>query len=1025
MKKRILQVVLFCSFFFCTEIAFGLQSSSNPRPVQEHDAKIHYAEDGRVFLYKQSDYFLWISRAVSQPSLYTPVGEDNEPDSFSLQEGRVEIGIIQPDGTTETKVFYADGTAPQTFIRLENAPTYQVDDVTFFGKNLTASLSATDNLSGVFEIFVSRNGEEYRPTRDTLRGFDRDGLYALDFYAVDNVGNVSEIKRSEFTIDIESPSLSWDVNGPRNVNILAADATIELSAEDNLSGVSSIEYRLNDDPFIAYDTPIQVNDLDDGEHSLFAISTDNVDNQSSELRYDFFLDTTPPELSYNVSGPLYESGGISYISDVSRVELIAVDAFAGVSSLRYSINNRENQDYSRPFSPGREPGTYSITYQSEDMVGNTSGLSSVRFYLDTAPPETNYAFDGAYFRENEGYIITPETEVVLDPVDLESGIRKIEYRINDSEWMEYDEPLTFAEDGTYRISYRTTDNVGNAETDKLLTISIDSQRQISFDTSVVADREPQTQKYILQNDEIYGAQDLPFYIHISTSDSDTAQTFTLIADVDNAPNFPTQFDSPGTNQLSISVDGIRQSFKIITDQNPPATSREFTNAERFQSGEQLIYSNSVQFNLSAEDDISEVDKILYSEDGGAYQPYERPLSGFFTERQYLLSYYAIDKVGNEEDIHTHEFWVDATPPRTRHQLLNNFSGITLSPQTEIMLEASDNLAGVRNTYYAFNDEDPKLYTGTIRLSNEALIPNGMQTLQYYSVDNVGNTEQTNRFNFRFHISEPVINYSWLGNHYKTDDLYYVNADTRLSLNTETSIVDIESISYRIDGGTQQTFNEPFNFSRTGRQNIQYNARDVVGNVSESYTLEIIMDQQPPRTNSEIQGNRITEAGKPVLGSGALIFLSASDDQAGVQQIQYSVNNAANRTYSSPVEFNRSGDYTLRYFATDRVGNREDYHEIEFSVDISSPEINLEFTPANPTVTSDGVTIINSNTLITVKAVDAHTDVESVYYQIGDNEPSVYLSPLSEFQSGEEYSITFIARDLLGNEQTVLRRFRVD
>ena len=102
---------------------------------------------------------------------------------------------------------YLDNTAPELIAVINPKPT-QIDGNLYVDPNASFSIQATDNLSGVKEIYVSLNGSDFaRYELETQIPFRGD--HDLRVYAVDNLGNASEVAQLDFsnTLVLPAPEL--------------------------------------------------------------------------------------------------------------------------------------------------------------------------------------------------------------------------------------------------------------------------------------------------------------------------------------------------------------------------------------------------------------------------------------------------------------------------------------------------------------------------------------------------------------------------------------------------------------------------------------------------------------------------------------------------------------------------------------------------------------------------------------------------------------------------------------------------
>jgi hypothetical protein len=127
-------------------------------------------------------------------------------------------------------------------------------------------------------------------------------------------------------------------------------------------------------------------------------------------------------------------------------------------------------------------GTYTITFNPipgyDTPPGDTQTLVSggtVTFtglYNDTIPPTTTATLSGT--PGNNGWNISSVT-VILSAVDNNggSGVKKIEYSFDASNWNTYTAPFIIATEGTTTVYYLSTDYAGNVESAKNQTVKID------------------------------------------------------------------------------------------------------------------------------------------------------------------------------------------------------------------------------------------------------------------------------------------------------------------------------------------------------------------------------------------------------------------------------------------------------------------------------------------------------------------------------------------------------------------------
>lgn len=98
------------------------------------------------------------------------------------------------------------------------------------------------------------------------------------------------------------------------------------------------------------------------------------------------------------------------------------------------------------------------------------------------------------------------------------------------------------------------------------------------------------------------------------------------------------------------------------------------------------------------------------------------------------------------------------------------------------------------------------------------------------------------------------------------------------------------------------------------------------------------------------------------------LLSGQEAQtSGVLKIQYNLDNAGYQAYatSSPINVTVAGAHSLSFFATDKAGNNEAPQTINFNIDKTAPEFNIQFNPTLKDLQFLGTDNLSSSTNITI------------------------------------------------------------
>ncbi|HDN50259.1 MAG TPA: DUF11 domain-containing protein, partial [Thermoplasmatales archaeon] len=115
---------------------------------------------------------------------------------------------------------------------------------------------------------------------------------------------------------------------------------------------------------------------------------------------------------------------------------------------------------------GYGPGMHSIEYWAVDFMGNEERPHHHETYvLDAEGPTINISFNGIYELTVTGkYQITTLTTIGFTAEDDGVGVERIDYRLNDGDWMEYEGAFTLPEGfyHIYVIAHDWVHNVGEA-----------------------------------------------------------------------------------------------------------------------------------------------------------------------------------------------------------------------------------------------------------------------------------------------------------------------------------------------------------------------------------------------------------------------------------------------------------------------------------------------------------------------------------------------------------------------------------
>ncbi|KAF0143498.1 MAG: hypothetical protein FD156_2564 [Nitrospirae bacterium] len=693
-----------------------------------------------------------------------------------------------------------------------------------------------------------------------------EGAYELKIEALDKAGN----KLSDtyvFYIDKAKPISGISTGTPKfenNGSVFVTGSTMfTLAANDEgiiSSGVSKIEYRVNGGDWSAYGSPFNLSGIADGTVTVDHRASDIAGNIEDYHTLLLKADNTPPDTSLNIGMPNFTGAdGTIYIGQQSNISLSASDALSGVATTEYRIDGGAWISYG-PFTITAE-GSHTIEYRSADNVGNIETAKSITVIIDNTPPVTTIRVGDPKYAAVDGMLyITGNTLFTLSATDNLSDVAVTEYRIDGGAWITY-ALFNIPAEGAHIIESRSIDNVGNAETEVVLTVISDNTPP----ATAITVGHP---KYTTAG-TFYVSGNTTFTLTSSDNLSGVSKTEYRI-DGGQWLNYATfNLPSEGSHVIGFrSTDNLgntetERTIEVITDNTPPVSSVNIGVPQYSANGNTYIGGNT-EITITASDAGSGINKTEYSIDNSSFIAYVSPLNlAAYSEGNHTINYRSIDNLGTTEDAKTLIVIVDKTPPQTAISASDPLvEGIvnTISPRTRFTLSSSDNLSGVKEISCKIDSGAWQPYIANFSLSGLAA---GAHTITYKAMDNVLNEEIEKTITVRLIVidvqkglsSEPVVLAGvW------TDENGSDTAQKQADMNNLNSVLSSLGLSYYMAPGNEE-FVEAV---RSGR-----------------YNTYLLVDYKEPLLGKEIRES-------VYYGSG-LIFIKTSpqadpflDDVFGVK-----------------------------------------------------------------------------------------------------------------------------------------------
>jgi PKD repeat protein len=262
-------------------------------------------------------------------------------------------------------------------------------------------------------------------------------------------------------------------------------------------------------------------------------------------------------------------------------------------------------------------------------------------------------------------------------------------------------------------------------------------------------------------------------------------------------------------------------------------------------GEQIDgwYTDTVTIGIQGNDELSGVDKIMYQLDLGAWEEYTNPIT--IGEGSHYFNALIVDKAGNTNE-DSAQAKIDLSAPESTCILIGQGTDNRFYKDVEIRIVGSDQGSGVKETYYRMDNAPAGYNTYYQPITADTL---GKHTIEYYSIDNIGNQEpsKTTTFtisnvNFDLAITNPTNGLYIFGMRLLPIQKTILIGTAEIQANIQSFTpepANIDHVDFLLDGEVQQTLTQsPYNWNIeqkiTGTHTIQIKAYTPDG--------EIITDQ---------------------------------------------------------------------------------------------------------------------------------------------------------------------------------------
>lgn len=176
-----------------------------------------------------------------------------------------------------------------------------------------------------------------------------------------------------------------------------------------------------------------------------------------------------------------------------------------------------------------------------------------------------------------------------------------------------------------------------------------------------------------------------------------------------------------------------------------------------------------------------------------------------------------------------------------------------------------------------------------------------------------------------------------------------------------------------------------------------------------------IDNTPPSTTSFLDG---TQGDDGWFTTDVTVELIGSDETAGVAETLYSVDGAAEETYTDSFRVTGDAVHTVDFHSVDRADNVEDTRTIDVAIDTTDPSSTLDI--GEPSADRGRVVYVTSDTELTLSADDATSGVDHIEYRVNEGAYQVYDGPFTLSGEDGEQVLEWRAVDNAGNVEDANR-----
>jgi len=274
------------------------------------------------------------------------------------------------------------------------------------------SLSGSEPLSG-YEILAlewTHNGATFACSGAACEISLLEGGNDFNFWAVSSYGDTSNMGSASGSVDGGDPALSGSASGtPGDNGWYVSNVTVEASAGDGVSGLASLDVRIDGGGWSGYGGPVTIGD---GSYEIELRAVDVAGNSTSES-FNLDIDTQSPIVDLFASPSFCPGCG-----ETLDITVVVQDGGSGIAAWSLEASGISVASGTGQIGQtiswnggGIGGGVHTLELEGQDVAGNTSG-ATFDFAVIVPTPAPNQEDD-----DDEG----PAPFSLLSPTPLVTG----------------------------------------------------------------------------------------------------------------------------------------------------------------------------------------------------------------------------------------------------------------------------------------------------------------------------------------------------------------------------------------------------------------------------------------------------------------------------------------------------------------------------------------------------------------------------------------------------------------------------